>query len=185
MHRSLLTVPVLGALLAGCYGPSYDGFTCNTAPRLCPEAMICVPGAEASSCLPADTAPAPEIKVTISPTTVQFVPTSLATQALTVPTTLQVSVTIANFAIDAEHAGSLPNEARFGHYHIYLDDQANFSGNFFPGLALTLAVPVNHDAAPFKNAQAGTHQLIVSLANNNHTEIQPPVRAETTLVILP
>jgi hypothetical protein len=91
-------------------------------------------------------------------------PTQLAPGA---DTTMTVEVDNFNLADPATHTTPVEGE---GHYHIYFDAVAG------DALAIdhrrTVSVTIPSDAT-------GTiHRLIVSLRNNDHSEIDPPVRKE-------
>ena len=81
--------------------------------------------------------------------------------------TFNITVTTENFQFDPQNYGGA-NRPGYGHYHVYLDQV---------GEDYLVAATANSPYAATMplNATAGTHTLIVTLNNNDHSPVSPPV----------
>ncbi len=78
-----------------------------------------------------------------------------------------VSVTVENFQLDQANYGGM-NRPGYGHYHVYLDqigEEYRIAGS---------AQPTYRTKMPIET-MAGPHELIITLVNNDHSQLTPAV----------
>jgi len=95
----------------------------------------------------------PTISMTVNPTT------------MAAGSTVQASVTVTNFNL-VDPNTHMTDVAGQGHYHIYLDAQTNY---LVAGQTPQIAVKIP------AGTSAGAHTLRVSLSDNKHVALAPPV----------
>lgn len=172
MRRHLLLYLAAGALVAigGCYDPAFtDGKVGCTSDHRCPDDMVCVPGGETAVCYALETAPPVGASVQVS---------------FTAPATLVAKISLQSFGIGKMGA---PDEPRFGHYHLTFDDPKRFdSGNgYIAEAALERSFDLGKLPGPLGLLAKGSHTIWISLANNNHSELNPKVRVESNPFTIP
>ena len=86
---------------------------------------------------------------------------------------VQATVVVTNFIL--EEPG--PNEAGHGHYHIYLDTTK--SSYLIADQEPTTVFELKAGTTP------GAHTIIVSLGQNNHAPLNPPVEDSVEINVLP
>lgn len=172
MPRRALFSFAVGALAAvsGCYDPTFtDGKVGCTTDHRCPDDMVCVPGGETAVCYGLATAPLPgaSVQATFSP-----------------PATLTVKVSLESFGIGTMGA---PDEPRFGHYHLTFDDPKRFDsgGGYIAESALEKSFDLAKPPGQLGLLARGSHTVWISLANNNHSELNPKVRVQSNSFELP
>ena len=87
-----------------------------------------------------------------------------------------VSVDVTNFQLDPQNYGGT-NRPGYGHYHVYLDqigEDYRIAGS---------AQPTYRTIMPIET-MPGPHQLIVTLQNNDHTPLSPPVEYRIDVTVL-
>ncbi len=105
----------------------------------------------------------PTVHLTIDPTTMKGGDTVTAT------------VDVTHFVLEAP-AGQ-PNQPGHGHYHIYLDQA---SGGDYLVANQTPSVPVQIP----QGTTVGAHTLRVSLGNNDHSPLSPPVEDHVDIMVV-
>jgi Domain of unknown function (DUF4399) len=79
---------------------------------------------------------------------------------------VQVNVRVVGWKMIPSRVGKKPNSATGGHWHIFVNGKYNnFSANARTGKTLKL--------------KHGTYKIQVELANNDHSELSPPVKSKT------
>jgi hypothetical protein len=96
---------------------------------------------------------------------------------------LPVSVSVANFTVvDKQGQAAVAGE---GHLHYYLDVDAPAAPGkpaiATPGTWVTTA----SKSYTWHNVGSGSHRVSVELVNNDHTPLNPPVVATTTVTVVP
>jgi len=82
---------------------------------------------------------------------------------------VQANVRITGWKMIPSKVGKKPNSATGGHWHIFVNGKYNnFSANAHTGRTLKL----NH----------GTYKIQAELANNDHSELSPPVRSKVMTI---
>ena len=87
---------------------------------------------------------------------------------------IHLDIEVAGFTLDADRVGAA-NEAGVGHYHVFLGSTAGEP--LLVGAAGQAVVTVPEDVTD------GTHSLRVSLRNNDHTTLDPPVEGVARLIV--
>ncbi|HEY6963246.1 MAG TPA: hypothetical protein VI408_15275 [Gaiellaceae bacterium] len=83
--------------------------------------------------------------------------------------TIVVHVQIEHWKMLPSRVGKKPNSPTGGHWHVFVDGKYNnFSANATTGKALKVT--------------AGWHIVQAELANNDHSELKPPVKSRTMRV---
>jgi len=167
-----IVIAFLAAVPAsGCYDPDFgDGGTrCDDPPRLCPSDYECVPEAEASYCRPEGSrAPA------IDQVTLQPVSTSAAS-----PQPITVRIQLSNFKL--ESVTDVPNEAHFGHFHLYLTP----GGKYTPFFTDPGTLDPRDPKYLLRGLGPGSHDLTAVLVHHSHTPLVPRVEKTVRLVLKP
>jgi hypothetical protein len=79
---------------------------------------------------------------------------------------VQVNVRITGWRMIPSRVGKKPNSATGGHWHIFVNGKYNnFSANAHTGKTTKL--------------RHGTYKIQAELANNDHSELSPPVKSKT------
>lgn len=82
---------------------------------------------------------------------------------------VQVNVRITGWKMLPTRVGKKPNSATGGHWHIFVNGKYNnFSANAHTGKTLKL--------------KHGTYRISAELANNDHSELFPPVKSKSMTV---
>jgi hypothetical protein len=82
---------------------------------------------------------------------------------------VQVNVRITGWKMLPTRVGKKPNSATGGHWHIFVNGKYNnFSANAHTGRTLKL--------------EHGTYKIQVELANNDHSELSPPVKSKAMTI---
>lgn len=97
---------------------------------------------------------APTVTLTVDPTT------------MAAGATIDGTVVVENFILEAPTGQ--PNEAGHGHYHIYLD-QATGTNYLTNGQTTAVSITIP------SGTSAGAHTLRISLGQNGHAALSPPV----------
>lgn len=87
---------------------------------------------------------------------------------------INLDIEVEGFALDADKVGAA-NEAGTGHYHVFLGSTAGEP--LLVGAARQATVTVPEDV------NDGTHSLRVSLRNNDHSPLAPPVEGIVRLIV--
>lgn len=83
--------------------------------------------------------------------------------------TIVVRVEIEHWKMLPSRVGLKPNSATGGHWHVFIDGKYNnYSANATTGRALKV--------------KSGWHTVQAELANNDHSELKPPVKSRTMRV---
>ena len=122
---------------------------------------------------PEDRAP-PEGSAAPPSNPVTVVVTADKTHAVQPGDLISLGIEVEGFALDADKVGAA-NEAGIGHYHVFLGSTAGEP--LLVGAAGQAAVTVPEDV------NDGTHSLRVSLRNNDHTPLDPPVEGIVRLIV--
>lgn len=79
---------------------------------------------------------------------------------------VQATVRVTGFKMIPSKVGKKPNSPTGGHWHIFVNGKYNnFSANAKTGKTLKL--------------KPGTYKIQTELANNDHSELSPPVKSKT------
>lgn len=82
---------------------------------------------------------------------------------------VQVNVRITGWTMLPAKVGKKPNNATGGHWHIFVNGKYNnFSANARTGKTLKL--------------EHGTYKIQAELANNDHSELSPPVKSKAMTI---
>jgi hypothetical protein len=82
---------------------------------------------------------------------------------------VQVNVRITSWQMLPTRVGKKPNSASGGHWHIFVNGKYNnFSANAHTGKTLKL--------------KHGTYRISAELANNDHSELSPPVKSKSMTI---
>jgi cobalamin biosynthesis protein CbiD len=82
---------------------------------------------------------------------------------------VQVNVRITGWKMLPTRVGKKPNSATGGHWHIFVNGKYNnFSANAHTGKTLKL--------------KHGTYKIHAELANNDHSELSPPVKSKAMTI---
>jgi Domain of unknown function (DUF4399) len=82
---------------------------------------------------------------------------------------VQVNVRVTGWKMLPTKVGKKPNSATGGHWHIFVNGKYNnFSANAHTGKTLKL--------------EHGTYKIQVELANNDHSELSPPVKSKSMTI---
>jgi len=114
------------------------------------------------------------VTISVAPPTPSIRITSPAANA-TVGNGSAVTVSVQNLTFDCPADGSVANAAGHGHWHLYVDGtaDANYDGAFCASSGtLTKTYP------------AGSHTLVASLRNNDHTPLDPAVNSDPVTITI-
>lgn len=126
-----------------------------------------VPGAPSATVAITILAPAPTLAAT-------------ATSPVAIGGSLMIDVTLTNFVLDATMIGSTTNVPGRGHYHISVDGTYQQLSADDPS---TWTV-VTTDVAPgMLMMDVGTHTVTISLQNNDHSDLAPPITQDVTVEV--
>lgn len=95
--------------------------------------------------------------------------------ALQAGDTITLTIEVENFTLDGNAIGGA-NADGVGHYHVYWDGA---SGDDYLAMGADAAIEVQ---VP-EDATDGSHKVTVSLRNNDHSPLSPPVEAEDWVLV--
>lgn len=101
-------------------------------------------------------------------------------------TAFTFNIALQNFTLDPAHIGARTNTPGSGHYHVYVDGiDPRHPFEHYVVAAATAAVRVPLRALERAGITGGTHTLLLALANNDHSLLEPLAMVTTIIQLGP